>query len=120
MVYVETAVETAHTAQAVKSIVAELSRVRTEPVDEAELARAKSHAADHADERALATLAVSGLPLGYDEDVAARVDRLTQEDVRAAAHRVLATEVVQIAIVGDPDVIAEPLRALGIAEVTVR
>jgi zinc protease len=125
MVVIEAAVDTPHTAEAVAGLLGELERVRREPIDEQELTRAKIHVQDDEDANgrstfgALQGLAAYGLPLRWDEQTAARASSLTSEEVRLAAEQLFSLDTVQIAVVGDADAVAAPLRAMGTGEVVV-
>ena len=127
MIAVNTSADTAHAADTVKGLLAELQRIQNEPIEAAELERAKLHAASGllvVDNSAsgfglLQSLAIYGLPLGHFEQLALRIEATTEADVQAAATKSFTTGSVQIAVVGDPS-LADSLRALGIGEVTVR
>ncbi len=118
------AIDTQATAKALSGLMTELARVRTEAVEDAELTRAKAHAIDSAIDvdsyGSLASLAGAGLPLDHWDKLEMAIAAQSSEDVQQAAATYLATDVAQIAIVGDADAIATPLRALNIGEVTIK
>lgn len=123
MIAVTTAANSAHAAETVKGLLTELARIQREPIPAPELDRAKLHAAarvtsDDGGFGGLSQLAALGLPLRHYEDLAEGIEAITEADLRAAATRFFGST-VQVAVVGDPS-LAEPLRALGIGDVTIR
>ena len=64
-------------------------------------------------------IAQQDLPTDAFVRLAAKAEELTAEDVRAAAASYFRSDRMQIAIAADPAVVEAPLRALGIAEVTI-
>jgi len=129
VIEITAAVEAAHTAEAVKGLLGELTRAGTQPIEPEELMRAKIHALGelgYEDEGStdmdlgmLETLATEDLPLDWYGKVASRLESLEEADVREAAARFFTANTAQIAVVGDPDVVVGPLRALGIGDVEV-
>jgi predicted Zn-dependent peptidase len=128
VVEISAAVDTEHTADSVKGLLGELARIGTQPIGAEELVRAKINAGstlDAAAGKSLSTLfvmehaAMEHLPADWDDRDTGRIEALQEADVRAAASRYLTPDTAQIAIVGDPDVIVGPLRALGIGDVVV-
>lgn len=124
MIAVSTSANTANAVDTVRGLLSELQRVQSQPISVPELERAKLHAgarvaADAGDNGGgLSLLAALGLPLRHYEDLAQSIERITEADLQAAATKAFGTS-VQMAIVGDPS-LADPLRALGVGEVTLR
>lgn len=119
--------DTAHAAETVKGLLSELQRVQDQPIEGADLARAKLNAvaeivsAEEAGSGSISlleSLAASGLSLRHHEELAQSIERVSEADVQAAAKKYFTTNTVQIAVVGEPS-LADSLRALGIGEVRV-
>jgi zinc protease len=117
------------TGPALKEILKELERMRKEPVPEAELADAKaalvrSLPADFATlggvAGRVAELVMYGLPDDYWNGYAEAVEKVTADDVRRVAERVLDPARVTLVIVGAPDVVAPQLEGIAIGKVEVR
>lgn len=116
---VSTAVKSDVTADAVREILAEIERMRREEIGEDELTLATSYLdgvfpiryeTTAAIAAAMANLVIHGLPDDYYDRYRARVRAVTTGSVLRAAHDHLRPEHVRIVVVGDPAVIADPLR----------
>ena len=116
------------TGPAVKEILSELARIRTEDVSDSELADAKSllirslpskfeSSADTAN--SIAALSTYGLPLDEYETRPMRLRGVTGEDVKRVANAYLAPEQLRLVVVGDASVVHDPLASVGLGEVTV-
>ncbi len=125
---ISTAVETAVTAEALREITAEFVRIREEPVTEAELSLATSYLIGVFPIRFETTAEVAGglanveifrLPTNYFDTYRDRVRAVTVEDVWRVARTHLDPSRLQVVVVGDAQVIQEPLTALGVGAVTV-
>ncbi|HVF39322.1 MAG TPA: pitrilysin family protein [Gemmatimonadaceae bacterium] len=118
---VSTAVRSDVTDAAVREILLEIDRIRSEPVPEDELTLATSfldgvfpikYETTNAIAHALATLVVYGLPDEYFEQYRLRVRQITPERVLTAARNHLHPEQLQIVVVGDAAAIRDPLARL--------
>jgi len=120
-------VQTDKTAESVTEFFNEL-RAMAAPVAGDELARAKNYLAlsfpgdfetsgDMA--RRLEELLLYGLPEEYFPEYVGNIQRVTSEAVQAAARTYIQTERLAVVIVGDRRTIEAPLRALGLAPITV-
>jgi predicted Zn-dependent peptidase len=116
------------TAESVHEILAELARVQSEPVEEAELADAKVHLLRHLPATLttdaevaswLADTASFELPLGELKDRMARIEAVTAADMQRVARESLDRARLRIVVVGDAAVVAKPLAALGVGDVRV-
>ncbi|MEP6766626.1 MAG: pitrilysin family protein [Gemmatimonadaceae bacterium] len=125
---VSTAVETAVTADAVREALAEISRMREAPVTDAELSLATSYLDGVFPIRFETTAAVAGglanveifrLASNYFDTYRDRVRAVTSADVFRVAKEHLDPTRLQIIVVGDPDQIVEPLKALNFGSITV-
>ena len=117
------------TGAAVKELLAELERLREEPVPEAELQDARNalvlglpaeFATAGAIAGRLADLAVHGLPDDYWNRYAERVQQVTAEDVRRFARERLDPARLTIVMVANPEVVKPQLAGLPIGPVEVR
>ena len=68
----------------------------------------------------LSPLLLYGLPLDYYDSYVQRIDAVTQADVRRVASRYIDPSHLAIVIVGDRATIEPGLRALGIADISIR
>jgi predicted Zn-dependent peptidase len=109
------------TAPAAREIYAEIERIRTELVSEEELANAKANLIQTLPARFETTwstantalgIAIFGLPLDEFTTRPARIARITREDVKRVAEKVLAPERARLVVVGDAAVVRESLAAL--------
>ncbi|MDB4945329.1 MAG: Zinc protease [Labilithrix sp.] len=123
---ITTGVDSAQTADALKRLFAELERLRTTPLSDAELAAARLRAyASAAGTTAqglamrLASAVAAGLPASHAVAHDARVDLVTAEDVRAAAERSIAEAGATVVVVGDRKALGADFAGLGLGEVTV-
>lgn len=118
---VSTAVKSDVTVGAVREVFQEIERMReAEPTNE-ELSLATSYLdgvfpiryeTTSAIAGALAGLVVHGLPDDYFDRYRDHIRSVTAGDVLAVAQRHLHPEQLQVAVVGDPDVVFEPLERL--------
>ncbi|AKU94316.1 Zinc protease [Labilithrix luteola] len=128
MFEIDAAVDTPQTVETLRGLLGELRRMSAEPLEPEEFHRARALAVDNLLDvdgsdsvfSAYQTIAADGLPLDYYQTKAAELAKLKPADIQAISERILKTESVQIAIVGDASKIAAPLRELGIGEVVVR
>jgi zinc protease len=114
-------VETAHTGDAVREILAELKRIREHDVSATELAQGKQSylgsipglfqsTSDTAS--TVASMFVLGLPLNYYRGLADRVNPLTADQVRRALVRHLKPDALRVTAVGDKAKIESQLQQL--------
>lgn len=125
---ISTAVETNVTADAMREILAEFTRIREAPVSEAELSLAVSYLIGVFPIRFETTAEVAGglanveifrLPTNYFDTYRERVAAVTADDVLRVARTHLDPSRLQVVVVGDADAIREPMAALGVGPVTV-
>ncbi len=125
---ISTAVETAVTADALREIQRELTRIRETPVTEAELSLAADYLVGVFPIRFETTAEVAGglanveifrLPTDYFDKYRTRVRAVTAADVLRVAQQHLDPSRLQVVVVGDASAIREPLAALGLGPVTV-
>ncbi len=125
---ISTAVETAVTADALKEIQIEFTRIREAPVTDAELSLATDYLVGVFPIRFETTAEVAGglanveifrLPSNYFDNYRDRVRAVTAADVLRVAQRHLDPTRLQVVVVGDAAVIREPLAALGLGPITV-
>ena len=119
-------VQTAVTAPALVETIYELGRMATAPVSEEELAAAKRFLAGSlalsVDTQAglagyLTALAVAGLDVSYLRALPAAADKLTVDDVLAAAATYLSPARLAPVLVGDAEVIADAIGRISPVEV---
>ncbi|HEY8549336.1 MAG TPA: pitrilysin family protein [Vicinamibacterales bacterium] len=123
---VQTSVQTDATAEAVDDILAEIGGITTDrPITPLELARA--HAAltrgyarnfETADQvaRAVAQIALHGLPDDYFDRFVSAVTQVTADEVTAVAREYLPLEDMQVVVVGDRDRVSAGLSGLGLGD----
>jgi predicted Zn-dependent peptidase len=125
-VLVEVDVATEVTAPALLEISYELGRMALLPVGEAELEAARRYVlgsmalstATHAGlASTLSALVGTGLPAGWLGDHQRALAAVTAEEVTAAARRYLQPAALTTLVVGDAELIADPLRSLGAVEI---
>ncbi len=125
---ISTAVETAVTADALREIVHEFTRIREAPVSDAELSLAISYLVGVFPIRFETTAEVAGglanveifhLPPDYFDTYRERVAAVTAADVLRVARAHLDPSRVQVVVVGDADAIREPIVALDIGPIRV-
>ncbi|HEX5435609.1 MAG TPA: pitrilysin family protein [Gemmatimonadaceae bacterium] len=118
---VDAAVKSDVTGAAASEMLREIDRMRGELVSEEELSLATSYLAGvfpiryettDAIARALAALVVYGLSGDYFDTYRDRVRAVTRSDVQAAAERYLDPGLMQLVVVGDPEVVAPQLEEL--------
>jgi len=123
---VEADVATEVTAPALLETQYELGRIALTPVTEAELDAARRYVlgsmalstATHAGlASTLSALLGTGLPTDWLADHQRALAEVTVEQVQDVARRYLAPSVLTAVVVGDADVVTEPLRTLGPVEV---
>ncbi|MGH7293713.1 MAG: M16 family metallopeptidase, partial [Polyangiaceae bacterium] len=111
-----------HTVDAARALLAQVERIRTEPVTAEELTEAKENAKlalparfETVDELtgALQELAVYGLPLDEYAQRTARIDAVTAADVERVAKRWLHPQAMRIVITGDRAKVEHGLMDLG-------
>jgi zinc protease len=116
----------AHTAESVTEFEKELSRIKTAPITDEELARAKeaiirklpsSLETNDAVVSALESLVEQGRPLDYYATLPARVRAVQRADVVAAIQKFFDPDHWPVVIVGPKSQSLEALRALGIGDV---
>jgi predicted Zn-dependent peptidase len=125
----QAAVVTAKTDSAVIEFFNELRRIRTEPIPEDELERAKRYVALGLPQRLettsqvagqLANLSVYGLDANFFEEYVPRVMAVTPEDLRRVANQHIRPDRSVVVVVGDRKTVEAGLRAIGLAPVEVR
>lgn len=125
---ISTAVETAVTADALREIVHEFARIRSEPVSEAELSLAVSYLVGVFPIRFETTAEVAGglanveifrLPSNYFDVYRDKVQAVTAQDVLRVAQTHLDPARLQVVVVGDAEAIRGPIEALGLGPVIV-
>ncbi|WP_437726220.1 M16 family metallopeptidase [Sorangium sp. So ce861] len=118
-----------NTGPAVKEILAEIERMRREPVTIEELADAKANLIRQLPARfetagatasTVASLAVYDLPLDEFGTRPARIQRITPADVQRVAQKYLVPEQLRVVLVGDAGAVGEQLSALQLGEVIVQ
>ena len=117
------------TEPAIKEIMNELDRLRSEPVSERELADAQAYLIRQLPARfetaldtatSLSQLAVYGLPLDEYATRPARFAKVTREAIQAAAQKYLVKEQLRLVVVGDASTIKDGLAQLGFGEPQVQ
>lgn len=125
---ISTAVETAVTADALREIAREFTRIREAPVTDAELSLAVSYLVGVFPIRFETTAEVAGglanveifrLPSNYFDTYRDRVRAVTAQDVLRVAQTHLDPARLQVIVVGDATAIREPIAALGLGPITV-
>ena len=125
---VGSAVKSDVTDAAVREILAEVARIRDEPVGDDELSLATSYLdgvfpiryeTTSAIAGALANLEIYGLDATYFETYRDRVRAVTAADVQRVARERLRPDELQVVVVGDPATVRGPLAALGLGPLSV-
>ncbi len=125
---ISTAVETAVTADALREIMTEFTRIRETPVSDAELSLATSYLIGVFPIRFESTAEVAGglanveifrLPSDYFDTYRDRVGAVTADDVLRVARTHLDPSRLQVVVVGDAEAVREPLTALGVGAVSI-
>lgn len=126
---ISTAVQSEVTADAISETLNEIDRIRSEAISTDELALATSYLegvfpiryeTTAAIASALANLVTFGLPAGYFDTYRANIAAVTAHDVLTAAREHVNPDNLQIVVVGNPEVVTEPLKALSHGEFTIR
>ena len=124
----DAAVQSDVTAAAVREILTEFDRIRSERVSEGELTLAQSYLdgvfpirfeTTRAIASALASQAIYDLPPDYYDTYRANIRAVTADEILRVAQTHFDPTRLQIVAVGDPAMIADPLAALNVGEVTV-
>lgn len=114
------------TSEAVKEVLAEIDRMRKTTVTDDELADAQSNIIRQLPSRfetagetagTLASLALYGLPLDELSTRAAKVQKITKEDVKRVAETYLKTDELRVVLVGDAKIVKPGLASLGLGDV---
>jgi predicted Zn-dependent peptidase len=114
-----------HTAEAARELLAQIERIRSEPVAATELADAKESARlalparfEGVDEitGALHELVVYGLPLDEYAAVVGRIDAVSAADVQRVARKWLRPEALHVVVAGDRARVEKDLVAVGPVE----
>jgi zinc protease len=125
---VSSAVQTDKCADAVREALAEIARMRDEPVSDDELSLAVSYLDGVFPIRFETTAAIAGglanveifrLPSNYFDTYRDRVRAVTVEDVQRVARTHLDPSRLQVVVVGPPDALLPGLEALAFGPVTV-
>jgi len=125
---VSTAVHSDVTDAAVREILLEIDRIRTDAIPEDELTLATSflegvfpikYETTSAIAHALANLVIYDLPDDYFEAYRRRISEITPARVLGVARRHLLPEQLQVVVVGDPSAIQQPLERLRSGSITV-
>jgi zinc protease len=125
---ISTAVESRVTAPALHEILAEVERIRKEPVSSEELSLAKEYLegvfpiryeTTSAIASALATLAIYALPADYYDSYRGNIHNVTGTSVLEAARMHLHPDELQTVIVGDARIVRDSLRDLPLGELVV-
>lgn len=126
---ISTAVQSEVTAEAIAETLKEIERMQKEEISDDELTLATSYLSGVFPIRyettasiasALANLVVFGLPEDYYDVYRARIAGVTSASVLRAAKAHVHADSLQIAVVGNPEIIQSPVEALGFGPVTVR
>jgi zinc protease len=124
----DAAVQSDVSAAAVREILNEFDRMRSEPVTANELSLAQSYLdgvfpirfeTTRAIASALASQAIYGLPADYYDSYRANIRAVTAEDILRVAQIHFDPNQLKIVAVGDPTTIAAPLEALGVGDVVI-
>lgn len=120
--YVSTAVKSEVTGDAIREILVEIDRIRSQGIGSDELSLATSYLegvfpikyeTTAAIAQALSALVVYGLADDYFDTYRRAVRSVTITDVLVAAESHLHPELLQLLVVGDPAVVREPVEQLG-------
>jgi zinc protease len=125
---IDAAVARDATSPAVREVLSEIDRIRSEPVTPSELSLATSYLdgvfpiryeTTTAIAAALATLVVHELSPDYYDTYRARVRAVSSDDVLRAARAHLHPDRLQLVVVGDPDAVRAPLEQLAFGPIVV-
>lgn len=123
---ISTAVASNVTAAAAREALAEVERMRSEPVGNDELTLATSYLegvfpiryeTTSAIAYAIATMAIYGLDESYFDTYRSSVASVTAQDVLEAARRHVLPDRLRLIVVGDPAIVRAPLEALDVGPV---
>jgi zinc protease len=123
---ISTAVASNVTAAAAREALAEVERMRSEPVGNDELTLATSYLegvfpiryeTTSAIAYAIATMAIYGLDESYFDTYRSNVASVTAQDVLEAARRHVLPERLRLIVVGDPAIVRAPLEAMDVGPV---
>ena len=126
---ISTAVQSEVTAAAISETLKEIDSMRKEEIGHDELTLATSYLegvfpiryeTTSAIAGALANLVTFGLPENYFDTYRSNVAAVTTQKVLAAAKEHVHPDELQIVVVGNPDVIRDPIESLGFGPLTVR
>ena len=126
---ISTAVQSEVTAAAITETLKEIERMRAEKIGQDELTLATSYLegvfpiryeTTAAIASALANLATFGLPEDYYDTYRENIAAVTTRHVLNAARKYVKPEELQIVVVGNPELIKEPIEALSFGPVSVR
>jgi len=124
----DAAVQSDVSAKAVREILNEFEKIRSEPVTTSELSLAQSYLdgvfpirfeTTRAIASALASQSIFGLPVDYYDTYRASIRAVTAEQILSAAQTYLDPSRLQVVAVGDSEAISADLEALGVGAVTV-
>jgi len=123
------AIERDYTADAIGKMLAEIDRLRNQPLSEAEMPLARANVAQRTwqgfetltDAAAtMSTATFTGEPLARLFERLQAVRRVSREEMQAVATKYIPSEAATIVVVGDASRVRASLQAAGIGEVTVK
>ena len=126
---ISTAVQSEVTAAAISETLAEIGAMREKEIGEDELTLATSYLegvfpiryeTTSAIAGALANMVTFGLPADYFDTYRANIAAVTTVDVLAAANAHVRPDELQVIVVGNPEVIQEPVEKLSLGPLTIR
>ena len=126
---ISTAVQSEVTADAISETLKEIDSMRASEISHDELTLATSYLegvfpiryeTTAAIASALASMVTFDLPKNYFDTYRSNISAVTAHDVLEAARRHVRPEELQIVVVGNPDVIREPIEALNFGGLSVR
>jgi len=125
---ISTAVQSEVTAEAIAETLKEIENMRAAEISQDELTLATSYLAGvfpiryettSAIASALATLVTFGLPEDYYDTYRTNITSVTTRDVHEAAKTHVRPEELQVVVVGNADLIREPVESLGIGRLEI-
>jgi len=125
---ISTAVQSEVTADAISETLKEIERMRSEKISNEELTLATSYLqgvfpiryeTTSAIASALANMVTFGLPEDYYDTYRDNIGSVTEDDVLNAAREYVKTEELQISVVGNPELILQPMESV-LGDVAVR
>lgn len=126
---ISTAVQSEVTAPAISETLKEIDAMREQEISHDELTLATSYLegvfpiryeTTAAIASALASMVTFGLPENYFDTYRSKVSSVTTRDVLDAARRHVRPEELQIVVVGNPELVREPIEALGFGPLSTR